>query len=307
MHDVDRSYRSFLSFAIIALKGFCMGVADVIPGVSGGTIAFLFGIYEDFIAALKSINIEFLKTLLKGRIKEAFDLVAWRFLLCLLTGILTAVFTLAGVLSWLLSDHYVLTQSFFFGLILATGPIIIRRLKKPALWYILPGCASAAGMYLIAGLVPVQTPNQEWILFLSGMLAICAMILPGISGAFILLLIGKYQVIIQAVHERDLFTIGIVAAGCVVGILTFVRVLSWLLKRFHDLTLIILAGLVVGSLRKIWPWKINLQTLVIDEKVVPIEQANIMPGDFSQETLLAIVLIATGFLLGWLLNQEPDE
>ena len=213
----------------------------------------------------------------------------------LLAGILTAIFSLSKVLSWLMLYHPVLVQAFFFGLILATIPIIARNIKQWTISIIITGIIASIGMYFLVGLVPIQTPNAGWFLFLCGAIAICAMILPGISGSFILLLLGKYQYIVEAVSHREFPILILVALGCLIGILTFVRFLNWLLDQYHDFTIITLTGLVIGSLRKIWPWKANLQVLITHKgKVVPIEQVNIFPTQWSLEILWALLLFLAG-------------
>ena len=308
MNDSKKNYQGFNSYIKLALKGFCMGIADIIPGVSGGTIAFLFGIYEDLIKAIRSFDLTFVKLLGRLKFREAFAHAHWRFLGTILLGIMTAIFTLSKIMKWLLHNKPVLIQAFFFGLVLATVFIIGRRLKKWNFPLISLGILSTGTMYVLVGMVPLQTPESLWFLFISGALAICAMILPGISGAFILVLLGKYEYIIESVSERNLLPLICVAAGCVVGILTFVRILTWLLRRYHDQTVAILTGLVLGSLRKIWPWKETLREIVTHKgKVIPIEQINILPQQWDNEVTFAIILIVAGFAIALLLGQPAPK
>ena len=222
--------QGLLKYLKLTLKGFCMGIADIVPGISGGTIAFILGIYEDFIESIKSFDSRFLRLLSRLKFKEAFASVSWQFLGAVLSGILLAVFSLSRILSWLLSNKPVLIYSFFFGLILATIPIIGRIVKKWTFLKVVSVIFVALGTYYFVGTVPVSTPETSWFLFLSGAIAITAMILPGISGAFILVLLGKYHFILEAVNQRDVQSLGIFVAGIIVGVTTFVRVLSWL---FH--------------------------------------------------------------------------
>jgi putative membrane protein len=299
--DIKRSGELFL-------KGLCMGTADVIPGISGGTIAFMTGIYEDLLEAIKTADIKFLKLVCRFQISQALDYFAWPFLLPLMLGILTAIFSLSKVVHWLLVNEPVYLFSFFFGLITATVPIIGRVVKRwdPANLILL--VLSAVLTYFFVGLVPLETPNDLWFLFICGAVAICAMILPGISGAFILLLLGKYQYIIQAVSDRDFLILIVVALGCLVGILSFVRFLSWLLSKYHDITLSILTGLVAGSLRKVWPWREVVETIITSKgKTIPIREINVLPSGMNAELLFAIGLMIIGFVVALFLNSTDTR
>jgi putative membrane protein len=295
--------RGALSYAGISLKGLCMGAADVVPGVSGGTMAFILGIYEELLESIRSFDLAFLRRLFRLRFKEAFRETSWPFLSALFLGILVAVLSLARVLGWMLENRPVLIWSFFFGLILASVYTVGRRLEKwsaPRLAWALLG---AAGTYLLVGMVPLSTPEAPWFLFLSGAVAICAMILPGISGSFILVLLGKYRFVLDAVNNRDLFTLAIVACGAVVGLASFVRLLNWLLKRYHDAIVALLTGLMVGSLRKVWPWKTTLASTTDGEGHVRVlAQANILPPHWGGEVTTALCLALLGFLLVLALN-----
>jgi putative membrane protein len=275
-----------------------MGAADVVPGVSGGTMAFILGIYEELIEAIRSFNLRFVKTLLSCRFKEAMDLVSWRFLGALLLGILTAVFSLAKLLSWLLENKPVLIWSFFFGLVLASVLIVGRNLQRWNLPAVVWTALGTVGTYFLVGMVPVKTPDAPWFVFLSGAVAICAMILPGISGSFILVLLGKYPYILAAVNERNLFVLAVFSAGTIFGITSFVRLLSWLLKRHHDVTIALLIGLMLGSLRKVWPWKRTLETVLdSDGHPIPVSQVNILPSHWTGEVTAALTLATIGFLV----------
>jgi putative membrane protein len=296
--------RTFFDYIILASKGFCMGAADVVPGVSGGTMAFILGIYEELLLAIKSFDIQSLRLLLTFRPRAFFDSISWKFLLALGLGILTAIFTLARLLSWLLSNTPVLIWSFFLGLILASVVTVSRRVRSwdAGRWVsLILGCI---GIYLLVGLVPGTTPEAPWFLFLSGAVAICAMILPGISGSFILVLMGKYQYILEAVNQRDFLVLFIVAAGAVVGIAAFSRLLAWLLLKYHDLMVAFLTGLMLGSLRKIWPWKETIDSITDRHgNLVPILQENILPAQLSAEVFSALGLMAAGFLAVLILDR----
>lgn len=252
----------FSEYILTAVKGACMGAADVIPGVSGGTIAFIMGIYDKFVASLAAINAEAVKLFFTGKFKEFWRHINGGFLLSLVVGIGVSVISLATVMQTLLSDFPIQTWAFFFGLIVASSIFILRGISGWGLREILFLIGGVVLGVTICTLSPTQTPDALWFIFLSGAIAICAMILPGISGSFILLILGKYQYILGAVSDLvagqnvvgNLLIIGVFAIGAVVGILSFSKLLHWLLSRWHKQVLIILAGFIIGSLVKIWPW-----------------------------------------------------
>jgi len=304
---IKTKYHRCSDYITLVLKGFGMGMADVIPGISGGTIAFLLGIYEDLISSIKSFDLKFVRLLCCFKIREAFSSVAWQFLGALLVGIASAIIILSKAISWLLINQPVLIYSFFFGLILATVPIIAGIIKRWTFSKVLAVILSACGTYFFVGLVPLVTPEASWFLLLSGAIAISAMILPGISGAFILVLLGKYQFILNAVNDRDIFNLGIFLLGVVVGIVSFVRVLSWLFNKYHDLTVTIITGIIVGSLRKIWPWKEITETILTSHgKIIPIAETNILPSQFNGDVFAALAIMAVGFILAMMLNLSSD-
>jgi putative membrane protein len=295
--------RSISEYGVITLKGFCMGAADVVPGVSGGTMAFILGIYEELIAAIRSFDALFLKRLFGFNMREALGGVSWPFLAALFLGILTAVFSLARILGWLLENHPVFIWSFFFGLILASVFAVGRQLGRWRLvtagWMIL----GTIGAYWLVGMVPLSTPESPWFLVLSGAVAICAMILPGISGSFILVLMGKYEYLLRAVNHRDFLTLALAALGAVLGLITFVRLLSWLLKNHRHVTMAALTGLMLGALRKVWPWKKPLEGLITgDGSPMAVAQANTLPSEWNTEVGIALGLAALGFLAVFTLN-----
>ena len=303
--DVRSSLASCLGLAI---KGFCMGAADVVPGVSGGTMAFILGIYQELIRSLGSFDYIFFKHLFSLKLKKAFNHAALEFLLPLGIGIMSAVFTLAKILSWLLQNKPVLLWSFFFGLIVASIFIISKRLKKWGIALIVWIALGSLSTYLLVGIVPTSTPDTPWFLFFSGFAAICAMILPGISGAFILVILGKYQYILEAVNNRDLLIISIVAAGAIAGLFFFVRILSWFFSKYHDFTIAILTGFMIGSLRKIWPWK-STPSFTADSihSLSPAMRINVLPSHFDTELITAISLSIIGFLIVFALNFLAEK
>ena len=314
-----KKQRTVIEYIGIVLRGICMGASDIVPGVSGGTMAFILGIYEELIDSIRTIGrSNFLQAVLKFRIKEIFQILNWEFLLSIAVGIFIAIITLSSALESLLINQPVYLWSFFFGLVLASVLVVSKRIKQwqPTLFVVL--LVGAAAAYLLVGLVPVQTPDAWWFLVLSGAIASCALILPGVSGAFLLVLLGKYQYVLGSVNDLrggdlnaavPLIFVGI---GAAIGLVTFAQFLSWLFKRYHDLTVALLIGLMVGSLRKIWPWKMDLDWLrdaagqfVLDSdghKLV-IEQANVLP-DFSSAAgvnqfivAVALALIGIGAIL----------
>jgi len=285
---------------MLAIKGFLMGAANVIPGVSGGTIALILGIYEELINAIRSINLKFVRLITIFNIKEALSSVSWPFLLPVGLGVLLATFSLAGVLSWLLDRYPVIVWSFFFGLIVSSVITVSRVIKQwriPTIVAIAVGIITAYGLF---GVIPVSTPNAPWFIFVSGFIAICAMILPGISGAYILVLLGKYHYILEALNNKDFFTLFIIGAGALVGLISFAQILGWLLKKYHDLTMAILIGLMCGSLRKIWPWKETVTTFIDSHgKEIPSLQSNVIPSSFTIEVVCALLFILIGILVVW--------
>jgi putative membrane protein len=277
--------RGFKNYLLLAAKGIAMGAADVIPGVSGGTIAFISGIYEELISSIKSINPTSLKMLVRGKIADFWQAINGRFLLAVAGGILISIFSLAKVMLYLLEHHPIPTWSFFFGLILAAIWYVVIQVKKPywllGLYFLL----GAAGAFVLThpGLMPASMPHSYPFLFLAGAIAICAMILPGISGSFILALLGQYYFVLAAVSSLNLPVIAVFAAGAILGLIAFSNVLSWLLRKFHDITVVILGGFMLGSLNKIWPWKEVLTTTTNQlGKEVPQTQQNILPNAYQQ-------------------------
>lgn len=309
-----RKARSMKEYVGLVFRGFAMGSADVVPGVSGGTMAFILGIYEELIDSIREVGQpRFIKAVAGFKIKEVFQILNWPFLLSVVTGIFLAILTLAQGLEWMLENQAVLLWSFFFGLVLASVFTVSKRVGKWGAGPLIALAVGAVGAYILVGAVPVQTPETWWFLFLSGALAICAMILPGISGAFILVLLGKYQFILGAVNDRDIVTIALVGMGAVVGLVTFAQVLGWLFKRYHDITVAVLIGFMVGSLRKIWPWKETVETMLDRHGVlVPLVEKNIAPaftvnGAFNTEIALALLLAVAGFVLVLLLDRWANR
>ncbi len=294
------------NYLMLVLKGIGMGAADVIPGVSGGTIAFITGIYEELIGSIRSFDLAALQKLLKLDLKGLWSHINGGFLFSVLAGIGLSIFSLAKVMKYLLETHPIFVWSFFFGLIIASAWLVAREVKRWGGGTVVALVAGIVAAYMITVLSPASTPDAWWFIMLSGAIAICAMILPGISGAFILLLLGKYAYIIGAVSAFNIPVLLLFAVGAAVGIISFSHLLSWLLLKHHGMTVALLTGFMVGSLNKIWPWKEVLETYIDSHGAVqPLVERNVLPGVFEQATgqpaMLgwALFFMAVGFLLIW--------
>ncbi|EZQ19270.1 hypothetical protein CF98_02025 [Halopseudomonas bauzanensis] len=299
--------RFFSEYLLVFFKGMAMGAADVVPGVSGGTIAFITGIYDRLLAAIGSCTPNKLLWLLRGRVRETWRSIDGNFLVALLAGVATSIASLANLISYLLAEHPELIWSFFFGLILVSVWLVGREIHRWSIGVILMLFTGAAFAYVITVAVPLQWPVNPLMIFLAGAIAICAMILPGISGSFILLLLGLYTTVLGAIKSFDVALLTIFICGCLVGILSFSRLLSWLLQHARNATLALLTGLMIGSLNKVWPWK---QTLTWRENsqgaMEPMQQTNLLPGSYESLTGapshwlggLALMLAAVVVVLG---------
>ena len=281
-----------------------MGGADVIPGVSGGTIAFITGIYEELLNSIKSVDGNAFKLLFSFQIKLFWQKINGSFLLAVFAGLATSLLSLAKLLTFLLQEYPIPVWSFFFGLILISSPLILREIRKWNTGIVISLLVGIISAFSITLLSPAQTTNNLLFIFICGSLAICAMILPGISGAFILLLLGKYEYIIESLVSVDVTVIAVFLIGCVVGILSFSRFLSWLLANYRLTALALLAGFMIGSLNKIWPWKEVLSYRLNENgHQIPAYERSIMPWNYLEKTgedpqlFLAILFGALGILL----------
>lgn len=331
------------SRGVLALKGMAMGAADVVPGVSGGTIAFIAGIYEELIRSLQSINLASLRKLFKDGVPAFWKHINGGFLLPLFLGVGISIVSLAKGISYLLANHPELLWSFFFGLILASILVVGKTVRRwNATVFLALAIGTVASYYITTITTVADTNTGLGYILLCGMVSICAMILPGISGSFILLLMGAYELVIGTIkdltgavlkfefdeigtHLKIFFTFAI---GAVIGLISFSHALTWLFKRFHDLTIALLLGFLVGSLNKIWPWKETLTTRIkhagqADEQVLPFIQGNVMPWDYANlnsvesselgltakdpNLLGAIGLLLVGFALIWILEKLGSE
>lgn len=297
--------RTLKDYALLLLKGVGMGAADVVPGVSGGTIAFIVGIYEELLDSIKSINVNSLRLLFTFRIKEFWRAINGNFLLSVVSGILISIFSLAKLITYLLENHPVLVWAFFFGLVLASTYVVSKRIRTLSWSRWLAFAIGTVAAYFITVATPASTPEGLWFIFLSGAIAICAMILPGISGSFILVLLGKYFYIMNAVKSFNIPVMLTFACGAGIGIISFSNVLSWLLRKYHDLTIALLAGFMLGSLNKVWPWKETIETYTDRHGVIrPLIEDNIMPNAYIWQ---GFSLIAIGFILVVFLEKISEK
>lgn len=301
MNQHDRSIRDYV---MIMVKGLCMGAADVVPGVSGGTIAFITGIYDELLDSLKRCTPAALLMIKKDGLVKTWHYINGNFLLALFGGILISLKTLAAVVLIAMEAYPVLVWAFFTGLILAS---IYLLAKQQSAWGVRHWLALLIGAAVVVGislLAPAQLPGHWWVLFLGGFVAICAMILPGISGSFILLLVGLYPVFLNAIRTFDILALASFGAGCICGLMVFSRFLSWLLHRYHSITLATLIGFLVGSLSVTWPWKEVLLTTVNSHgKTIVLQQTSISPERYLSVTgadpqvVAAICCVLAGVLL----------
>lgn len=312
--------RNLLQYLVITAKGLAMGAADVVPGVSGGTIAFISGIYEELIETIHKLDLGIFTIWKKEGFKAAWRTYNLGFLLALFSGVIISILSLAKLIAWLLTNHPILIWSFFFGLVVASILYVGNQIEKWNLKIVTALVLGAAFAYAITLAKPVGTPDSNWFLFLAGFIAIIAMILPGVSGSFILLLLGAYQSIIGTltqlgdgitkmnwtIFSEALLKILIFAVGAIIGLKVFSRVLNWLFKNHKNLILAILTGFMIGALNKIWPWKEVLEYRTShDGAKVPFLERSILPNAYSEDPqiMLALVFIVIGFLSIFLLER----
>lgn len=297
---MDRKLKDYL---LIALKGVSMGAADTVPGVSGGTIAFITGIYEELITSLGNIDFSLLTTWKKKGFKAMWTQLNGNFLVALLSGVALSIFTLMRLAKYLLETHPLMVWGFFFGLVLASIWYVSKQIKQWRIGTILAMLIGAVLAYWITTFSSLSSDNHgDWYLFISGALAVCAMILPGISGAYILLLLGAYEEITKAVSEFDLQKIIITGLGIGIGLLSFAKVLKWLFSKYEQVTLAALTGFIAGSLNKIWPWKIPLEIKEVDGKEQIISEKSVFPQEFQEtmgnpKVLQTLLFFVLGFIL----------
>ncbi len=299
---IRKGWKSYLP---IFFRGMGMGAADVVPGVSGGTIAFISGIYEELIDSIKSFDLSLLNCLVKEGPAAAWKKSNANFLLALFAGIAVSVLSLVRVIHYLLDFHPILIWSFFFGLIVASAIAVGMKIKKWNIVTIVLLIIGGGIAYWITQTTPSETPDSLWFIFLSGSLAICAMVLPGISGSFILLLLKKYDYVTEAIKNLDFVTILVFLAGCTIGLLSFSKVLSWMFKKYHDATIALMTGFMIGSLSVVWPWKRVIESRLNSHgEMVPFRYESILPQQYdgNSQWLMASILSIVGFALIFILD-----
>lgn len=291
---MNKPKRSFKNYLLVCVKGLAMGAADIIPGVSGGTIAFITGIYEELLNSLRALTPKNFKLIFSEGIGSFWKAINGNFLVALVLGVGISIFTLAKGMLYMLNEHPIITWSFFFGLILISTIYVLKTVRKATFPVFIGFAVGAVIAYLITVSSAAQTPDALWFIFICGAVAICAMILPGISGSFILLLMGKYEYILSALTNLKIGVLAVFAAGAVIGLLSFSHFLSWLLRRFHDVTVSLLAGFMLGSLNKVWPWKIHIDKVTgekwqwsmerFSDHSLSLSEKNLTPEMFQLET-----------------------
>ena len=297
-----------------------MGAADVVPGVSGGTIAFISGIYEELVTSIDNLSIANLKKIRTEGLKKTWAILNGNFLLALFTGIFISILSLAKVIEWLLENEPLILWSFFFGLVIASIVLIIRSITKWNYAIVIALILGSILSYYITIMEPVSSPNNIYYLFLCGFIAIIAMILPGVSGAFILVLLGAYSTAIDIVNQLvegamemnyEKFSAAFLkfitlAVGAVLGLKTFSKVLKWMFENYKNITLAVLTGFMIGSLNKIWPWKETLSWFENSHgEKEPLLQKSILPNAFDGDPKImwVIIFMTVGFLAIYTLEK----
>jgi putative membrane protein len=297
------------AWLMVFLKGVAMGAADVVPGVSGGTIAFITGIYERLLNALKSLHPLSLVTLYKEGFPAFWRSIDGGFLLALFSGVVLSLVGLATIINHLMDAYPILVWSFFFGLVSGSIYFLLRQISQWNQWVIAMLFFGAIVAVSISFVRPAQLPDSAWMMFVAGFIAICAMILPGISGSFILLLMGMYSVVIDALSRLDVALLACFIVGCFMGLMVFSHLLSFLLRKYYMLMLGLLTGFLIGSLNVLWPWKAVVETTVNRHgELIPLVQHNISPGQYHllygqpDQAVAALCLFSAGFLIVFLLE-----
>lgn len=312
--------KNTLQHLFLFLKGIAMGAADVVPGVSGGTIAFISGIYEELVSTIHNLNLKFFSVWKERGFLRAWKLYNLRFLIILFGGVAISILSLAKLIGWLLENHPVLVWAFFFGLILASIIYIGKQIKPWNSKIILAILLAGFGSFFITLAEPMTSPDNHWFIFFSGFVAIIAMILPGISGSFILLLLGSYEVVLKTLNNfresifqgnwellgDSVLKLAVFLIGAVLGIKLFSGVLTWLFKNYRNITLAVLTGFMIGALNKVWPWKEVLSWRLNSEgEEVPFLEKSVLPSEFLGNPQLtgAIISLIIGFLIIFLLER----
>lgn len=299
---------SMIKYIKLALKGMAMGMAEVVPGVSGGTIAFITGIYEELLDTIKGFTPNKLSILKKEGFTAFWQAINGNFLLGLLSGMLLGLIVGVLIISHLIETQPILVWSFFFGLIAASIIYVAKQIDKWRATEIILLILTTALSYYITVASPSQGPQQLWFVFIAGFIAVCALMLPGVSGSFLLLLMGMYQFIvtdnvkalISDFNTQSLMVVIVFGLGCLAGLLSFSRVLSWTFKNYRTPTLAALTGFLIGSLNKVWPWKEVLTSRINSHgEEIAVQTKSVLPASFNGEpqVLLAVIMMAVGFVL----------
>lgn len=305
--------RKGIAHVFVVLKGMAMGAADIVPGVSGGTIAFITGIYEELINSINNCDLSALRKLFKEGFSAFWKHINGTFLVTLILGVGISLVSLANVISYLLEAHPVLIWSFFFGLIIASVWLVGKSISKWSTGAAVALFAGIAIAFYLSSLTSVAHVEGDWFIFVSGMIAICAMILPGISGSFILVMLGSYHKVLGAIKDKDLILIALFGAGCVIGLLAFSKVLKFLFSRFKDVTIALLTGFMIGALYKVWPWKNRVgdtPLVVHSDGKEDYLMTNVLPNGFEGDAQIgmAIACAVGGLLLIIVLERfAPKE
>jgi|TARA_B110000879_G_scaffold14362_1_gene17757 putative membrane protein len=304
--------RSILQYLMLSVRGVAMGAADVVPGVSGGTIAFITGIYEELIESLNNINLGAAKVLIKDGIKAFWKHINGTFFLFLFGGIIVSIALLANVVGYLLETQPVILWSFFFGLIIASVWLIGKSIKEWNAGVIVSLLIGTGVAFYISTIHTVAQGSESWYIVFSGAIAICAMILPGVSGSFILVLLGTYSVVLDAIKDRDFMIIGLFAIGCLIGLMSFARLLKFLFSKFKEITIALLTGFMIGSLYKVWPWKNAFGEAIVthSDGKKDFMMANVLPDHFTGDAQpgLAIASAVVGLAVIVILDRfAPKE
>ena len=283
-----------------------MGVANVIPGVSGGTIALITEIYEDLINSLKSFDKKAFQLLLSFNIKDFITHTNFYFLTAVFSGSIVSVFTVASLFKYLFENYPILIWAFFFGLIVASIIYVGKRIKTWSKATIISLLIGTIVSISISFMTPATENSNLFFVFLCGILGISGMILPGLSGSFILILMGNYKLLmVTAVTELNVILLGVFFLGSAFGLMSFSHILAWVLKKYKDETLGILTGFIIGSLSIIWPWKEIAESLIVNGKVISYN--SYFPSEFNTQTLLAFSLMILGYFLVYLLESKSNN
>jgi putative membrane protein len=299
MYYPTRMVKSIKKYAVVLIKGMSMGAFDLVPGVSGGTIALIAGIYYELLESIRSINISALKLLVKFKWKDFWKAINGNFLLSLVTGIFISIFSLATLIDYLIHTYPVLVWAFFFGLMLASVWVVVQDVGKWNWKTVLGFAAGTVAAFFITLATPAATPDAYWFIFICGAVAICGLMMPGTSGAFFLVLLGKYAFIVNAVRSFNITVLLIFSAGILVGITSFSHILSYVLRRFHDITIATLSGFILGSLNKVWPWQVT-ETYTDSQGLETLFRKNIPP---NEQLLEVIGLAIAGFAIVFIIDR----